>query len=134
MLVERRSGTGRRRRGSFVPDVLVACRRIRDALVEWTREHGGTDVARIISDEERILEAHWEMWKHVLGYDIREIHKAEDLYISPEERQQIRDEVRRDGSARRVARIIRADGTVLRIDIFMIQKKARYHSFIKILE
>ena len=132
--IERRSGDDRRRRHSHMPDVLVACRRVRDALKDWIWDHGGSDVARIISNEDRIIQAHWEMWKHILGYDVREIHKAEDLYISPEERQQIKEEVKKDGVARMVARIVRADGTVLRMDIFMLQKEERYYSFIKILE
>ncbi|TYT75668.1 hypothetical protein [Desulfobotulus mexicanus] len=132
---DRRSVVDRRSSAhSCVDGILVACRRIRRLLVEWLWDHGGTDVARIISTRNRILDAHWGMWNEVLGYDIRMLQEnPSGFYIDHEERHDLIDEVEDVGAARRIVRLHRPTRGPLTMDIFMLQKDDRLFSFIKIL-
>jgi hypothetical protein len=43
----------------------------------------------IKSDKNNIREAYWGLWKNILGYDLKRIKKAEDIYLNPNERKTI---------------------------------------------
>lgn len=118
----------------MLPDVVfLACHKIRHLLVGWVWDHGGTDVLRIISTRTKILDAHWGLWHEALGYDPRHIETPDQIYIDPEERTALIEEVNNDGAARRLARLHRPTRGPLTMDIFMLQRGDTYFSFIKIL-
>ena len=135
MTEERRSGHDRRSGHRISVDgVLVACRKIQRLLKEWIWDHGGTDVARIISTRNRILDAHWELWSEVLGYDIRIVRDEPGrFYVDEAERLALIDEVEEIGAARRIVRLHRPTRGPLAMDIFMLQKDDHFFSFVKIL-
>lgn len=133
--VERRSGEDRRKAEGDAPPILsFMCRQHRDAFAEWIQEYGATDRVRLISDKKNIRHCQWELWSILLDYDLKNIDLARDIYLIPEQRDEVFQEVVEKGYARRIVHITRADGRVVDLDIVYCQEGAVFSTYVKFLK
>jgi hypothetical protein len=97
-------------------------------------DHGSTDVLRLVSNRHLILACQWELWSVLLDYNLKEFHFARDIYLRPEQRDEVFEEVEKEGHARRIVHITRSDGRVVDMDIIYYKHgNGFYYTFVKIL-
>ena len=134
MGAERRSGEERRRVQREISVLIFASRNIRRAFEDWALDHGSTDVLRLVSNRHRILACQWELWSVLLDYNLKEVDFARDVYLNPEQRDEVFEEVEKVGYARRIVHITRSDGRVVDMDIIYYKHgNGYYYTFVKIL-
>lgn len=115
-------------------NLFFMSRFIRKAFEKWMKRHGATDVICLVSDKKRIRNCQWELWEGLLGYSLREIDFARDIYLRPEQRDEIFEEVEQEGCVCRTVHITRADGFVVNMDIIYCKhENGYYYTFVKIL-
>ncbi|TYT73344.1 hypothetical protein [Desulfobotulus mexicanus] len=132
--MERRSGQERRQAQRETSNLFFVSSLIRKAFEEWMERHGVTDVIRLVSDRKRIRNCQWELWEELLGYSLKKMDLARDIYLKPEQRDDIFEEVEREGYACRTVHITRADGRVVDMDIIYCRHESGYYyTFVKIL-
>lgn len=85
------------------------------------------------SDSDRILDAYWELWHVILGYDLRKIEDIRKIYLTPEIRDEIINEVEKKGFCKKGISVSRSGGGFLFLDSIFVkdpENRGEYYVFI----
>lgn len=89
------------------------------------------------SNSDRILDAYWELWHLILGYDLKKIKNIREIYLVPEVRDEIIKSVDEKGFYKKGIAVSRSGGGRLIMDSIFIkdpESKQEYYVFLIIDE
>lgn len=125
--VDRRSGQDRRRGLRYVRpefEMIFSDFYPRDKIVH---------PLILKSDSNKILDAYWELWHVILGYDLKKIKNIRDIYIYPKTRDDILKTVDDKGFFKKGIVVTRSGGGLVYLDSIFLkdpENKDQYYVFI----